>query len=195
MAQKSIILASLLSCWMLLPVVQLEFFSPSYEPVSEIGSLSGDVQNWATSIQNYISQVCGATDVSTLTARIICQCFEAFNLFNYRSTCTNDLFQLASDGIKRDITQSLFDTANYTFEKKNGSGIVHTVRNRLSSYFANKKSAAQKLATKVESLYNEFLTSNYTVPSSYELPELPSKVYWDSDVPTTLPKEEFEFAS
>lgn len=37
--------------------VKTEFFSPSYQPVEETGSLSGDVLNWAEMIQNYISQV------------------------------------------------------------------------------------------------------------------------------------------
>lgn len=101
--------------------------------------------------------------------------------------------KLASDGIKRDVTQMLLDTANYTYEKKNGIGIVHDVRNELTRYFAKKKTAAEKLATKVGQLYD--LERNLTVPSGTKLADLPDSVYWDSDVPTTLKNKTFVFDS
>lgn len=65
----------------------------------------------------------------------------------------------------------------------------------LSTYFATKKSAAQKLAVKIESLYDEFLVMNYSVPRDYKLSDLVPTVYVDSDVPKTLPTEKFEFDS
>ena len=53
------------------------------------------------------------------------------------------LFQLASEGIKRDFTQNLFDKANYTFEKKDGATLVQQVKESLGNYFSKKKRAAQ----------------------------------------------------
>jgi len=38
-------------------VDSFNYYSPSYQPESSTGSLAGDVQNWASMIQNYISQV------------------------------------------------------------------------------------------------------------------------------------------
>jgi voltage-dependent calcium channel alpha-2/delta-3 len=53
------------------------------------------------------------------------------------------LLQLASDGIKREFTQGLFDQANYTFEKINGDQLVQKVKTSLSDYFSGKREAAQ----------------------------------------------------
>ena len=69
------------------------------------------------------------------------------------------------------------------------------MRSQLSAYFATKKSAAQTLAEQVKKLYNNFTASNITVPDGTRLADLPSSVYWDSDVPTTLPKKTFKFDS
>ena len=91
------------------------------------------------------------------------------------------------------MTQRLLDTANYTYEKKNGSGIVHDVRNELSGYFAKKKVAAEKLAAKVSKLYDQ--DYNDSVPSNSRLDQLSQSVYLDSDVPATWSKEIFEFDS
>lgn len=71
-----------------------------------MGTLAGDVQNWAILIQNYI-------------------------------------LQLASEGIKREFTQSLFDSANYTYEDRDGDELVDEVRESLGDYFSSKKIAAQ----------------------------------------------------
>lgn len=97
------------------------------------------------------------------------------------------LLQLAGDGIKRDVTQTLLDTANYTFEKKNGTRIVLDVRKELNKYFTKKKDAAIALTKEVKGLYDAFVDANHTVPAGTKLAQLPSSVYWDSDVPTTLP--------
>ena len=72
---------------------------------AEYGRLTGDVQNWAAIIQNYI-------------------------------------IQSASDLINRDLTQSLFDLANYTVEAKDGEVLVHEVKEILSNYFIQKQEAA-----------------------------------------------------
>jgi DNA phosphorothioation-dependent restriction protein DptG len=72
---------------------------------AEHGRLTGDVQNWASIIQNYI-------------------------------------IQSASDLINRDLTQSLFDLANYTVEKKKGEQVVEDVKEILSNYFIQKQEAA-----------------------------------------------------
>ena len=50
--------------------------------------------------------------------------------------------QLASEGIKRDYTQGLFDTANYTFEEKDGDVLVRQVKESLGNYFLSKRIAA-----------------------------------------------------
>jgi len=51
--------------------------------------------------------------------------------------------QLASDGIKREFTQGLFDQANYTYEEINGDQLVQKVKASLSEYFSGKQEAAQ----------------------------------------------------
>ena len=71
----------------------------------DYGRLTGDVQNWAAIIQNYI-------------------------------------IQSANDLINRDLTQSLFDLANYTVEAKNGEDVVADVKSILSNYFTQKQDAA-----------------------------------------------------
>lgn len=102
---------------------------------------------------------------------------------------------MASDGIKRDITQGLLDQANYTYEKKDGAKIVTEVRKQLSTYFATKKAAAARLAKKIQTLYDDFLIRNVTVPPGSKLGDLPLDVYWDSDVPGRLPKDTIQFDS
>ena len=103
--------------------------------------------------------------------------------------------QLANDGIRREVTQSLLDTANYTFEKKNGTAIVHELRTELSKYFQEKKFSAENLAEKVKDLYDSFLLNNHTISSSEKLSSLPRSVYWDSDIRTTLNDSFFKFDS
>lgn len=72
---------------------------------SDYGKLTGDVQNWAAIIQNYI-------------------------------------IQSANDLINRDLTQELFDLANYTVENKHGEEVVKEVKETLSNYFSQKQAAA-----------------------------------------------------
>lgn len=65
------------------------------------------------------------------------------------------IFQLASDGICRDFSQSYLDQATYTFEQKDGQEIVKEVKEKLSDYFNKKKRAAQvkiNIKQKVSSL-------------------------------------------
>ncbi len=50
--------------------------------------------------------------------------------------------QLANDHINRDLTQELFDLANYTVEAKNGEEVVKEVKETLSNYFFQKQAAA-----------------------------------------------------
>ncbi|GFR88739.1 voltage-dependent calcium channel subunit alpha-2/delta-2-like, partial [Elysia marginata] len=120
------------------------------EETQAIGTLAGDVQNWAMLIENYI-------------------------------------LQLASDGIKRDLTQSYLDKANYTSEKKNGSELVQSVKKDLKRYFEERMSAAKRLADTVRKVYDEYEESERT--SAKHLSELPFETYYDSDVPDKLPKD------
>jgi hypothetical protein len=49
---------------------------------------------------------------------------------------------LANDHINRDLTQDLFDLANYTIIAKNGDVVVKEVKESLSNYFIQKQAAA-----------------------------------------------------
>ncbi|GFO18775.1 voltage-dependent calcium channel subunit alpha-2/delta-2-like [Plakobranchus ocellatus] len=121
------------------------------EEKQEIGTLAGDVQNWAMLIQNYI-------------------------------------LQLASDGIKRDLTQSFLDKANYTSEKKNGSILVQNVKANLKQYFEDKMGAAKRIADSVRDAYDEYEDNRNTFVVKH-LRDLPFDAYYDSDVPDKLPKD------
>ncbi|CAD5114296.1 DgyrCDS3438 [Dimorphilus gyrociliatus] len=118
-----------------------------------IGSLAGDVQNWATLIQNYI-------------------------------------LQLAEEGIRRKYTQSLFDTANYTFDEKDGAILVQNVKETLGDYFSMKTQAAQRLADKAVEAYDKWLLDENKV--TYDnLHKMPRDIYRDSDIPSTLDKGKY----
>ena len=54
----------------------------------------------------------------------------------------DSIFQLANDHINRDLTQDLFDLANYTIIAKNGDVVVKEVKESLSNYFIQKQAAA-----------------------------------------------------
>jgi len=45
------------------------------------------------------------------------------------------LLQLTNDNVNRDLTQELFDLANYTVEAKSGEEVVEEVKETLSKYF------------------------------------------------------------
>ena len=49
---------------------------------------------------------------------------------------------MANDHINRDLTQDLFDLANYTIIAKNGDVVVKEVKESLSNYFIQKQAAA-----------------------------------------------------
>lgn len=61
----------------------------------------------------------------------------------YSKSVLTVVLQLASEGIKKDFTQSLFDSANYTLEVKNGTELVRKMKEELEDYFSSKKQAAQ----------------------------------------------------
>lgn len=61
-------------------------------------------------------------------------------------------FKSANDLINRELTQELFDLANYTFEKKKGEDVVHEVKERLSGYFSLKQEAAIVIINKIKIL-------------------------------------------
>lgn len=44
--------------------------------------------------------------------------------------------------INKDLTQELFDLADYTVEPKNGEDVVKDVKETLSNYFIQKQKAA-----------------------------------------------------
>ncbi|GAU99492.1 hypothetical protein RvY_10486 [Ramazzottius varieornatus] len=131
-----------------------ELFGSSPEEMASKGTLSGDVQNWATLIQNYI-------------------------------------LELANHGIGRDKTQALFDSANYTFESKDGDTLLSNVQASLGDYLMRKRVAAERIATAVVKLHDEYLIKkrrNETIKYR-RLRDMPLNLYRDSDIPSTvLPK-------
>lgn len=101
-----------------------ELFGSSPEEAEFKGTLSGDVQNWATLIQNYILEV-------------------EINWCSIRSMKYRRVLQLANSAIGRDKTQSLFDSANYTFESKDGDSLISNVQASLGDYLTRKRVAAE----------------------------------------------------
>ncbi len=49
---------------------------------------------------------------------------------------------MANDDINRELTQELFDLANYTVEAKSGEEVVKVVKETLSEYFSQKQESA-----------------------------------------------------
>jgi len=52
------------------------------------------------------------------------------------------VIKLANDDINRELTQELFDLANYTVEAKSGEEVVKVVKETLSEYFTQKQDSA-----------------------------------------------------
>ena len=78
------------------------------------------------------------------------------------------LLQLASEGIKREYTQSLFDQANYEDEEKDGEDLVRQVKESLGDYFSKKKRAAQVMCSGSAKEY-ETLEPIYILTNQLEL--------------------------
>lgn len=79
------------------------------------------------------------------------------DVLNWAVLIQNYILQLASDGIKKDFSQAYLDSANYTFERKDGRDIVEQVKQELGDYFSKKKKAAEILAQKVKEIYEDFI--------------------------------------
>ncbi|OWA52215.1 putative Voltage-dependent calcium channel subunit alpha-2/delta-2 [Hypsibius exemplaris] len=128
-----------------------ELFGSTPEEQPNKGTLSGDVQNWATLIQNYI-------------------------------------LELANLGIGRDVTQRLFDSANYTFEAKDGDTLLSNVQTSLGDFLMRKRVAAERIAMMAVKLHDEYLINkrmNRTAKFS-RLRDMPMTYYRDSDIPHTV---------
>lgn len=91
--------------------------------------------------------------------------------------------------------QSLFDKAEYTFERMNGTQVAEEVRKELESYFSNKMKAARKLAMTAVNAYDAFferIEQNESESLNYtHLEKLPLDVYRDSDIPKRLDRLTF----
>ena len=61
---------------------------------------------------------------------------------NWAAIIQNYIIQLANDNINRDLTQELFDLANYTVEAKSAYDVIKDVKSVLSDYFVKKQEAA-----------------------------------------------------
>lgn len=101
---------------------------------------------------------------------------------------------MAEEGIRRKYTQSLFDTANYTFVEKDGDTLVENVKETLGDYFSMKTKAAQRLADKAVEAYDQWLLEDKKADED-QLYDMPREIYRDSDIPSTLDKETGEFQS
>ncbi|XP_064625749.1 voltage-dependent calcium channel subunit alpha-2/delta-2-like isoform X2 [Lineus longissimus] len=109
---------------------------------------------------------------------------------NWAALIQNYILQLANDGIRREYTQSLFDQANYTFQKKDGTEPVDAVKETLGDYFSRKKRAAQLIADKVVELYEEQVATNWSsMKAPQDIHALPMNVYRDSDIPSRFPDD------
>ena len=120
---------------------------------------------------------------------------------------------MANDDINRDLTQELFDLANYTVEAKNGEEVVKEVKETLSNYFYQKQMSAyvnqvfilfliyfiynckkkikifsKQIANKAQELYDAHLAwKEKTWNNTEQLHYLNEHYYRDSDVPSLLP--------
>lgn len=100
------------------------------------------------------------------------------------------LFLLIGPTLFLTALQALFDKAEYTFERMNGTQKAEEVRKELESYFSNKMKAARKLAATAVKAYDSFferIERNETEGFNYtRLEQLPVDVYRDSDIPKRL---------
>lgn len=106
------------------------------------------------------------------------------DVLNWAVLIQNYILQLASDGIKKDFSQAYLDSANYTFERKDGRDIVEQVKQELGDYFSKKKKAAEILAQKVKEIYEDFI--KHKKFKTGKLTDLKAKQYRDSDIPEQL---------
>ncbi|XP_055337137.1 uncharacterized protein LOC129587423 isoform X2 [Paramacrobiotus metropolitanus] len=100
--------------------------------------------------------------------------------------------QLANLGIGRDKTQALFDSANYTFEQKDGDSLMNNVETSLKDYLRRKEVAAKRIASHAIKLHDDYLRSKFenTTIRYKRLRDMPLNLYRDSDIPhTVLPKK------
>ncbi|KAI8499268.1 hypothetical protein Bbelb_230320 [Branchiostoma belcheri] len=127
------------------------------------GSITGDVQNWATMIENYFIQyVMWDDDVLPERQRMLCndgateygaRCVLAQPIMlqlacpEDESTSSRRFMQgrskLATDGLKTSHIQKFYDLAGYAPESKDGNDIVRTVQERLGDYFSKKEAATR----------------------------------------------------
>ena len=77
--------------------------------------------------------------------------------------------QLASEGIKREFTQGLFDLSNYTYEEKDGDQLVRQVKDSLGDYFRKKKVAAQVRNSKIFVIFlKQLLVECFMAPNNLQ---------------------------
>lgn len=99
---------------------------------------------------------------------------------------------LADNQLLVNQAQALFDSAEYNEESVNGSEITEHIRQRLSTFAADKLEALERMTNTVANEYNQFVRSNreqpYRNPSS-----LPLSIYRDSDDSNHLPYDELTF--
>ena len=99
---------------------------------------------------------------------------------------------LANEQLLVDEAQELFDNAEYNEIPVNGSEVVEQIRQRLSSFAADKTNALDKMAATIADEYNRFVDGNREQP--YKYPEdLPRSIFRDADATEHLPYDELTF--
>ncbi|KAL8570692.1 hypothetical protein ACOMHN_039127 [Nucella lapillus] len=142
------------------------------EEKHDIGTLAGDVQNWAMLIQNYILQLANDGINKHITQSLLDQA-------RYMSEIKNGAELVAQ--VKKEL-------GKYFHNKIQAA----EVKKELGKYFHNKIQAAERLADKVLELHDSFLEQNVTVDAE-RLNDLSLDVYKDSDIPARLP-DDLEFS-
>lgn len=100
--------------------------------------------------------------------------------------------ELARDHLLVDEAQALFDNAEYNEVSVNGSEIVGHIRQRLSTFAADKLRALDNMVNAITNAYNQFYRNATELP--YRNPEdFPSSIYRDSDASDHLPYDRLTF--
>ncbi|XP_071499643.1 voltage-dependent calcium channel subunit alpha-2/delta-3-like [Diadema antillarum] len=108
---------------------------------------------------------------------------------NWATLVQNYIVQLTSDGLQSHHTQHFFDTANYTYQIKDGNDTVKRVKALLGDYFVKKERSARKLVEKVVELHDSFFNQSMDSFSFSKLSDLNDTIYRDSDIANKLPKD------
>ncbi|KAL3318708.1 hypothetical protein Ciccas_002628 [Cichlidogyrus casuarinus] len=106
------------------------------------------------------------------------------HVFNWADMIENYIKNLAHNGIRRDVTQTLFDKAKYILNKKDGHLVVHKLSERLTEYFKRRKNAAHAIAHEAQIRYDRYIKEQHFSRDD----GISNTKYADSNSPSSLPK-------